>query len=148
MELAWCCKCQTDVSLARAVAELPCPCCGSVEYFLIAGNVERDSLLSESDRMMRIGRWPEAEKALRVCRERELISIADFNLSFSNLEWRKGCAASAASLVCESAVPLVEFRNALVREYDEYVVDWLLREFRGIRLVPDGGSYLVEARVE
>lgn len=148
MELAWCCKCQADVSLAHAVAELPCPQCGAVSYFLMAGDGEREALLSESERMMRLGHWPAAEKALNECAARGLISAADFTLSSANLEWRKCCAASAASLVAGDGVPLAAFRAVLVSGYDEYVVDWLLREFRGLRLVPEGGSYLVEARTE
>jgi len=148
MELAWCCRCQADVSLAHAVAELPCPKCGAASYFLMAGDGERESLLSESERMMRLGRWPAAEKALHECASRGLISAADFNLSAANLAWRKSCAASAASLVAGEGVPLAAFRAELVPAYDEYVVEWLLREYRGLRLVPDGGSYLVEARAE
>lgn len=148
MELAWCCKCHTDVSLARAVAELPCPRCGATTYFLIAGDAERDALLSESERMMRIGRWPEAKRALLSCSERGLISVADYNLSFATLEWRKNCVETAVGMVSARAVPLSDFREALAKDYDKFVIGWVLREFRGIRLVPDGGSYLVEVRAE
>ncbi len=148
MELAWCCKCHTDVSLARAVAELPCPRCGATTYFLIAGDAERDALLSESERMMRIGRWPEAKRALLSCSELGLISVADYNLSFATLEWRKNCVEAAIGMISARAVPLSDFREALAKDYDKFVIGWVLREFRGIRLVPDGGSYLVEVRAE
>ena len=144
MEMAWCSKCHADVSLAHAVAELPCPACGGSSFFLMADVVERESLLLEAERMLRLGRWPDAADALKRCFDRELISAADLNLSAANLEWRKQCAAAAGDLVAGGGLPLDSFRFALVAEYDEYVVEWLLREYRGIRLIPDGGSYLVE----
>lgn len=142
MNAAWCCKCQNDASLARAVAELPCPKCGSVSYFIVSEDGQRDSLLNESERMMRLGRWSEAERALEECRS--LMSDADFNLSSVTLSWRRECAASALDALVAGSVPLDMFHACMVSEFDEYVVDWMLREFRGIRLVPDGGSYLVE----
>lgn len=144
MEMAWCTKCHTDVSLAHAVAELPCPSCGSKTFFLMVDDGRREALLLESERMMRLGRWSDASEVLRRCYELELVSAADLNLSVANLEWRKQCAAAAGNLVAGGGLPLDSFRAALVAEYDEYVVEWLLREYRGIRLVPDGGSYLVE----
>lgn len=144
MELAWCSKCHTDVSLAHAVAELPCPSCGGTSYFLFAEDGRRELLLSEAERMMRLGRWQDAENALRRCSECGSLSAADFNLSAANLEWRKQCAAAAADLVACCGMSLSTFRNKLIAEYDEYVVEWLLREYRGIRLVPDGGTYIVE----
>lgn len=144
MEFAWCSKCHADVSLAHAVAELPCPSCGGRLYFLIAEDGRKEFLLAETERMMRIGNWEEAGSILKRCFDLGLISAADFNLSAANLEWRKLCASSAAALVADGSVPLAAFRSALVSEYDAYVVEWLLREYRGIRLVPDGGTYVVE----
>ena len=67
MEMAWCSKCHTDVSLAHAVAELPCPACGSKSFFLVADDSQRETLLFEAERMMRLGRWPDASDALRRC---------------------------------------------------------------------------------
>lgn len=144
MCMAWCSKCQTDVSLAHAVAELPCPSCGSNSYFLIVDDGERETLLGEAERMMRIGRWLDASAALSECRNRGLISDADFNLSSANLEWRKQCAAAAVDLVAMEGMPLPDFRAALESEFDSFVVDWLLRDCRMFRLVPDGGGYIVE----
>lgn len=144
MDKAWCSRCQQDVSLARAVAELPCPACGAKSYFVIIEDGKRETLLGKAERMMRLGRWKDAAAALGECRNRGLISVADFNLSSVSLEWRKQCAAAAGDLVAGGGLPLDSFRSALVAEYDEYVVEWLLREYRGIRLVPDGGSYIVE----
>lgn len=144
MELAWCSKCHADVSLAHAVAELPCPSCGGASYFLLAGNCQQEVLLAESERMMRLGRWQDAETVLRRCFDLGLISAADLNLSAANLEWRKQCAKAAADLVAYGGLPVASFRSALSAEYDEYVVDWLLREYRGLRLVPSGNTYIVE----
>ncbi len=62
-----------------------------------------------------------------------------------NLMLRKKCAASAASLVARGNISLVVFRGSLMKQFDKQIVDWLLREFRGIRLVKEGKSYLVEA---
>lgn len=144
MELAWCSKCHADVSLAHAVAGLQCPSCGGRLYFLIAEDGRKEFLLAEIERMMRIGNWEDAESILRCCYDLDLISAADFNLSATNLEWRKQCASSAAVLAAAGGMPLAAFREAIVSEYDIYAVEWLLREYRGIRLVPDGGTYIVE----
>lgn len=100
--------------------------------------------LLEAERMMRLGKWGNASETLRRCFELEFVSAADLNLAMANLEWRKQCAAAAGDLVASGSLPLDSFRAALIAEYDEYVVEWLLREYRGIRLIPDGGSYLVE----
>ena len=39
---------------------------------------------------------------------------------------------------------VAELRSALLRDYDTFVVDWLLQEFAGLRLVPAGDTYVVE----
>lgn len=144
MDIAWCSKCHTDVSLAHAVAELPCPSCGSKMYFLIVDDGERETLLGEAERMMRVGRWADAAAALYECKKRGLVSTADFNLSATNLEWRKQCAAAAVDLVAVEGMPLAEFRAALENEFDSFVVDWLLQSCKVIRLVRAGKSYIVE----
>ena len=102
MELAWCRKCHADVSLAHAIAELPCPSCGAKTYFIIVESADREALLGESERMERLGRWEDAADALEECRKRGLISAADFNLSSANLEWRRQCATAAVSLLSGS----------------------------------------------
>lgn len=43
-----------------------------------------------------------------------------------------------------SALTVSELRSSLLRDYDNFVVDWLLQEFAGIRLVPFGDTYVVE----
>lgn len=144
MELAWCCNCHTDVSLAHAVAELPCPSCGAKTYFMIVESADKEALLGESERMTRLGRWGDAADALVECRKRGLISVADFNLSSANLEWRRQCAVAAVALLSSGGVPLSEFRAALEADFDSFVVDWLLQECRLIRLVPAGRGYIVE----
>lgn len=144
MELVWCSNCRADVSLAHAVAEMPCPACGGREYFVAADDGSADALLFKAERMMRLGRWSEAAAAFRACFEMGLISAAEFNLSSANLEWRRQCAAAAVDLVACGGIRLDAFRGALSAEFDEYVVKWLLKEYRGIRLVPDGKSYIVE----
>lgn len=146
VEFAWCRKCGADVSIAHAVAEFPCPTCGAVEYIVIADDGQRDALLSLAERMMRLGRWEDAASAFDRCLAGDLISAADYNLSLSNLEWRKLCAASGAKLIADSSgrVPLEYFRGCLELEYDVFVVQWLLNEYQGFRLIPSGRSFYVE----
>ena len=144
MELAWCRKCHADVSLAHAIAELPCPSCGAKTYFIIVESADPEALLGESERMERLGRWEDAADALEECRKRGLISAADFNLSSANLEWRRQCATAAVSLLSSGGVPLPKFRAALEADFDSFVVDWLLQDCRLIRLVPAGSNYIVE----
>lgn len=145
-ELAWCLACGKDVSVAHAVAEFPCPSCGGKDYFVAAGSVEKDMLLSLAERMQRVGRWEIAERAFLRCAELRLISAADRNLSLCNLRWRMECAASALSILRSASEPVTvdALRSALVADYDEFVVTWLLRDFAGLRLVPAGKTYTVE----
>lgn len=145
-DMIWCSSCGTEVSLARAVADLPCPCCGSTSYFVLATSAEHDALLSLSERMQRIGCWDVGEAALRRCRDQGYISSADFNLSRLALLWRKECADVARGLIGSSASALTveELRSLLLNEYDEYTVDWLLSDFTGLRRVPFDNTYIVE----
>ena len=145
-DLIWCSSCGTDVSLARAVAELPCPCCGSTDYFVLATDAEYDALLSLSDRMQRIGCWEVAEAAFRRCRDQGYISTADCNLSLRALSWRKECSEVARDLIRSSSAALTvdALRSLLLNEYDEYTVGWLLTEFTGLRRVPFDNTYIVE----
>ena len=145
-DFAWCCSCSRTVSLEHAIAELPCPGCGGSDYFVVTGSAEQDALLSLAERMQRVGRWAVAENAIRRCAERGYISDADCALSIHNLVWRMECVGTARNLICESVSPLTvsELRSALLRDYDTYVVDWLLQEFTGLRLVPAGDTYVVE----
>lgn len=142
----WCRSCSRTVSLEHAIAELPCPSCGGSDYFVVTGSAEQDALLSLSERMQRIGRWEVAEKAIRRCADRGYISAADCALSIHNLAWRRECACSACSMIEDSpaALTVAELRSSLLRDYDTYVVDWLLQEFAGLRLVPFGDTYVVE----
>lgn len=146
MEFAWCGNCHADVSLAHAMAELPCPDCGSRSYFFIADadDSQREKLLFESERLARLGCWSGAAVALCESRKRGLISVADFNLSSATLEWRRQCATTAADLVANGHLLLDSFRTMLVAEYDERVVEWLLNEYCGIRVISEDGTYIVE----
>lgn len=145
-DLIWCSSCGTEVSLARAVAELPCPACGSTDYFVLATDAEYDALLSLAERMQRIGCWEVAEASLRRCRDQGYISTADCNLSLRALSWRKECADVARDLIrsSSSALTVDQLRSLLLNEYDEYTVDWLLSEFTGLRRVPFDKTFIVE----
>lgn len=146
MEFAWCRACGTDVSIAHAVAQFPCPSCGSTDYIVIADDGKRDELLSLSERMMRLGRWAEASSALSECIAAGLISPADYNLSAANIEWRRQCAASASDMIAAAGgrLPTSQLRLRLASDYDAFAVHWLLHEFRGLRLVSSGGVSFVE----
>lgn len=145
-DLIWCSSCGNEVSLARAVAELPCQCCGSTSYFVLASSAEHDALLSLSERMQRIGCWEVAEAAFRRCYDQGYITAADRNLSLRALSWRRECAGVARDLISSSAsaLTLEELRSLLLEEYDEYTVDWLLTDFSGLRRVPFDNTYIVE----
>ena len=138
MELAWCRKCHADVSLAHAIAELPCPSCGAKTYFIIVESADQETLLGESERMERLGRWEDAADALEECRKRGLISAADFNLSSANLEWRRQCATAAVSLLSSGGVPLPKFRAALEADFDSLLCLGTPRCRRYGRMVASG----------
>lgn len=145
-DLIWCSSCGTEVSLARAVAELPCPGCGGTDYFVLATDAEYDALISLAERMQRIGCWEVAEAALRRCRDQGYISTADFNLSSRALSWRKECAETARDLVSSSASALTvdALRSLLLNEYDDFTVDWLLSDYTGLRRIPFDNTFTVE----
>ena len=145
-DLIWCSSCGTEVSLARAVAELPCPSCGGTDYFVLATDTEYDALLSLSERMQRIGCWEVAEAAFRRCLDQGYITSADCNLSLRALSWRKECADVARDLVSssESAMTIDALRSLLLNEYDEYTVEWLLSEYTGLRRVPFDNTFIIE----
>ena len=145
MESAWCIKCHRTVSLASAIAEIPCPECGGTNFLLLVDDGKREKLLSEAERMMRLGRWGDAKEALDSCFDAGLISAGERNLSGAQLEWRRQCAAAAEEITSSSVCMSVDdFRAALVEQFDPYVVAWVLRDYRGIRLVAHGKTYDVE----
>lgn len=148
MDEAWCIHCKTSVSLVHAIAEFPCPSCSSKEYFYIVSGRDLDIEIcdAEANRMMRIGQWEAASAAYTRCFSAGNMSAAERNLREVTLEWRKACASRAVALIADGGVPLDLFRSKLVDEYDEFAVAWVLQEFRGIRLVPSEGAFIVEVR--
>ena len=142
----WCSSCGEEVSLARAVAELPCPVCGKTNYFVVATDAEHDALLSLFERMQRIGCWEVAEGALRRCLDQGYISQADYNLSAGTLSWRRDCVDAARSILSASVGPVSagELQSQLVPDYDDYTVAWLLSEYSGFRHVKSGRSVYYE----
>lgn len=145
-DLIWCSACGTEASLARVVAELPCPCCGGKDYFVIATDAEYDALLSLAERMQRIGCWEVAEAAYQRCLDQGYITAADYNLSIRALSWRKECAGVARDFIRSSgsAMTVEALQTLLLNEYDEYTVAWLLSEYTGLRRVPFDDSYIIE----
>ena len=61
----------------------------------------------------------------------------------ATLHWRKDCAEFVLDLLLAKPVRLEEFKSCLLSNYDEYVTQWILQDFLGIRLIPDSTSYLV-----
>ncbi len=145
-DLVWCCSCGQSASLAQAVAELPCRCCGGKNYFVAVSSAGEDALLSLSERMQRVGDWEVAEAAFRRCFESGFISAADYHLSLHQLEFRKECADSAVKMIrsSSSALTVSELKSSLENDFDQYTVSWLMSDFSGIRLVPFGSTYIVE----
>lgn len=145
-DLCWCRSCYSSVSLAHALASLPCPRCGASDYLIITDDPDRDILLSTFDRMQRVARWDEAEAAIRRCLDYDYISQADYNLSMASLVCRRECAASAAACIKESGgrCLVTDLRNALARDYDSFTINWLLQEYSGIRLVSSGRRFYAE----
>ena len=95
---------------------------------------KRDALLAEYDSFSRLGKWQEAERALRECMSLGLLYGADFNLSLATLEWRKACAEEARSLLAPGSMDAETFRRELSFRFEPFVVEWLLREYSGLRL--------------
>lgn len=145
MEMAWCVNCGEDVTLAHAVAELPCPSCGNDEYFVAIDDGAREALFSKAERMQRIGRWAAAAEIYTSCASKGMMSPADLNLSMVTLEWRRACAVAGASMIQAAGgeVPLEDFRSRLQDEFEDYVVAWLLHDYQEIQTMLRDGSYVV-----
>lgn len=145
-DIVWCRSCFQSVSLAHAVADLPCPGCGKVNYMIVSSSAEQDAHLSLVERMQRLGRWDAARSALLDCRLHGFMDMADFNLTSTTLEWRKQCADAALDAIAASPSALtIQDLRPLLNDFDDYTFQWLLREYHGIHLVPFDDTYIVEA---
>ena len=89
---------------------------------------------------MRSGLWDAARQEYLSCSQLE---ASEINLRMATLLWRKDCAKYALDLLLVEPMRLEEFRSRLLTNYDEYVTQWILQDYIGIRLVPDSTSYLV-----
>lgn len=146
-DMVWCSSCGTEVSLARAVAELPCPVCGKTEYFVVASDAEQDALLSLAERMQRIGCWEVAEGAFRRCLDQGYITQADFNLSTRTLQWRRECVDAARGFLrsADSSLPEKQLGSLLQQnDFDDYTIVWVMNEYSGFRHVRRGKTQFVE----
>lgn len=146
MESAWCTQCRTSVSLQHAMDELPCPSCGSSSYMVIVygGQIPLDECDSVAEQYMRNGQWDEAADQYQTCSD---IEPSERTLRMATLEWRKDCAQHVHNLADNCGkLTVAELRQYLIDNYDEFVTKWILQEYRGIILVPDGETYRVERR--
>lgn len=91
---------------------------------------------------MRSGQWDDARQEYLSCSQFE---DSEINLRMATLEWRRDCAEYVLDFLNEASEPmqLEKFKKQLLANYDEYVTQWILRDFLGICLIPDGGEYFV-----
>lgn len=147
MDCAWCLVCNADVSIQHAESGLPCPACRGTDYFIMrlseTDNVGQTD--DEAERFMRQGKWDEAEEAYKSC---QCFEPSETALRMAVLNWRKDCASFSDKLLLhlDGEIDVAEFRKALLAHYDEYVAKWILQEYRGIVLLPNGDSYTVARR--
>ena len=80
----------------------------------------------KADELMASGRWYEAETTLR----NHCANQAELNLSLALLEWRRECV-EYASMLDFDALGEDGVRQLLAANYDEFVADWVLTEYKG-----------------
>ena len=144
MEGAWCIGCKASVSSFHAAHKLPCSACGGTDYVIIQ-RFRQDPITecdAKAEQLMRTGLWDDARQEYLACSQFE---ASEINLRMATLEWRQECAGYVLELLNEVSEPmqLEKFKKQLLANYDEYVTQWILRDFLGIRLIPDESSYLV-----
>lgn len=147
MDIAWCTKCKTSVSLKHAADELPCPSCSATSYMIICcGSHSINECDSLAEHFMVNGKWEDAVAEYQDCQSFE---PSELNLRMATLEWRKDCAQYVHNLVLSCGkLSVADLRQKLLENYDEFVAKWILQEYRQIVFVPDKATYSVQWREE
>lgn len=149
MDNVWCVNCKASVSLQHAMNELPCPSCSSTSYMIMC--LECSLSLEDTDlraeQLMQYGKWQEAAEAYHFCSD---IEPSELNLRMAVLELRKECSQQIHKVIVDNGgiLNIADLRQYLLDNYDTFVMKWILQEFRGILLVPNGTSYNVQWRDE
>lgn len=91
-----------------------------------SGNTDVGHALNLADTLMASGRWSEAESIIRT----HCIDQADLNLRLAQLEWRRQCADYASGLDLD-ALGEDGVRVELVGNFDMFVADWVINEYKG-----------------
>lgn len=147
MKVSWCTKCKADVSHSLAFSGLPCPNCGSRDYVII--DTDLKSTIEDSDDkaelFMKRGMWEEAEDVYYSNTDYEKSEVT---LRMATLQLREECAKHAESFLSEhpSGIAVSSFKQELLDNYDEFVTAWILQDYQGISLIPNGCSYYVKRR--
>lgn len=147
MERAWCTNCKTNVSLIHATNELPCPSCSSVSYMVLRfdASISLEDTDLKAEQLMQRSMWDEAAEAYRSCSD---IEPSEFNLRMATLELRRDCSQQIHNVIVDNGgtLDIADLRQYLVDNYDTFISKWILQEYRGILLVPNGTSYFVQWR--
>lgn len=92
----------------------------------IANDAKAQVELKNADTLMVLGEWEKAETVIRTyCTDN-----ADITLRLAQLRWRKECA-EYASMLDQDALGEDGVRQALTDNYDGFVADWVINEYKG-----------------
>lgn len=144
MQSAWCISCNADVTAEHAMEGRPCPICSNTEYFVIGCN--DDDILKATDErcelLMQRGEWDAAVAEYSSC---PVMEPSETTLRMATLELRRDCAQYIAKTL-NRPVALEDFMQDIKAHYDSFVTKWIMHNYQGIRLVPDGSTYNVIRR--
>ena len=91
-----------------------------------SGDSTAQTALKMADTYMAAGAWEAAESLIREnCTEQ-----ADLNLRLAQLHWRRECADYASGLDWD-ALGENGVRSELVGNFDMFVADWVINEYKG-----------------
>lgn len=92
----------------------------------VSNDTTAEIVLNTADTLMALGKWEKAETVIRTyCTDN-----ADLTLRLAQLRWRKDCAEYASTLDLD-ALGEDGVKQALANNYDVFVADWVINEYKG-----------------
>ena len=87
--------------------------------------------MQAAEAAMREGEWGQAINHIGLGFEAGQISMSDRNLTLSLIAWRQECVNTMQGIYAAEDVSLPTLRRKLLAAgFDEYVIDWVIFDFR------------------
>lgn len=149
---SWCLNCTENVPVKDAQSQQPCPRCGANQYFILntifktnrstkPGDVQR-YCEEQANELMRLGQW---ELAVEMYRKKDVFSLEEAKEKIAYVMWIK---LRVDYLYYEldrhpDGILYDDLRQKLLVGSDEKCADWLLNEYRKVKVINDGKTCMV-----